>query len=72
MAPGAKVRLERITEEVELDMASLELLDRHGCIPGRDALVRDRTDDGTTTVEIDGRTLSLPPAICHQVFVAPL
>jgi DtxR family Mn-dependent transcriptional regulator len=72
VAPGAKVRLERITEEVELDMASLELLDRHGCIPGRDALVRDRTDDGTTTVEIDGRTLSLPPAICHQVFVAPL
>ncbi len=31
--PGGRVRLERITEEVELDMASLEYLGEHGCIP---------------------------------------
>ena len=70
--PGGKVRVERITEEVELDMASLELLDRSGCIPGRDALVRGRADDGTTTLEVDGRTVHLTPALCHQVFVAAL
>ncbi|HLX89657.1 MAG TPA: metal-dependent transcriptional regulator [Acidimicrobiales bacterium] len=72
VAPGAKVRVERITEEVELDMASLELLDRSGCIPGRDALVRGRDEDGTTTLEVDGRTVLLAPALCQQVFVAAL
>ena len=72
VAPGEKVRLERITEEVELDMASLEFLDRNGCIPGRDALVRGRADDGTTTLEVEGHTVALAPAICHQVFVAAL
>lgn len=70
--PGDKVRVQRITEEVELDMASLELLDRSGCIPGRHALVCGRDDDGTTTLEVDGRTVHLSSAICHQVFVAAL
>ena len=69
--PGRRVRLERITEEVELDMASLEYLDSHGAIPGREALVRGRSPDGTTTLEIDGHPVDLTPAICQQLFVAP-
>ncbi|HAM01987.1 MAG TPA: metal-dependent transcriptional regulator [Acidimicrobiaceae bacterium] len=68
--PGRRVRLERITEEVELDMASLEYLDNHGAIPGREALVQGRKPDGTTTLEIDGRPVDLTPAICQQLFVA--
>jgi DtxR family transcriptional regulator, Mn-dependent transcriptional regulator len=68
--PGETVRLERITEEVELDMASLEYLDDHGLIPGRSARVRDRAPDGTLTLEIDGETVALGPAICQQMFVA--
>ena len=39
-SPASTVRLERITEEVELDMASLEYLDEHGLIPGRSARVQ--------------------------------
>lgn len=68
--PGHTVRLERITEEVELDMASLEYLDSHGAIPGREAVVRKRAADGTTTLEIDGQPVDLSPAICQQLFVA--
>lgn len=68
--PGRTVRLERITEEVELDMASLEYLDSHGAIPGREALVRGRAADGTTTLEIDGHPVDVAPAICQQLFVA--
>jgi hypothetical protein len=64
------VRLERITEEVELDMASLEYLDEHGLIPGRCALVQRRAADGTLTLDVNGTTVSLGPAICHQMFVA--
>jgi DtxR family Mn-dependent transcriptional regulator len=72
VAPGEKVRLERITEEVELDMASLEYLDRHGLIPGRAAQIRSRAPDGTVTLDVDGAPVALGPAICHQVFVATL
>lgn len=68
--PGGRVRLERITEEVELDMASLEYLGEHGCIPGRSALVRSRAPDGTVTLEIDGGTVALGPGITQQMFVA--
>jgi Fe2+ transport system protein FeoA len=51
-------------------MASLEYLDDHGLIPGRSARVRDRAPDGTLTLEIDGETVALGPAICQQMFVA--
>jgi DtxR family transcriptional regulator, Mn-dependent transcriptional regulator len=68
--PGQTVRLERITEEVELDMASLEYLDEHGLIPGRAARVRDRAPDGTVTLEVEGATVALAPGISQQVFVA--
>ena len=70
VAPGEAVRLERITEEIELDMASLEFLDRNGCIPGRQALVRHRAADGTTTLEIGGVEFDLAPALCQQLYVA--
>jgi DtxR family transcriptional regulator, Mn-dependent transcriptional regulator len=67
---GDLVRLERITEEVELDMASLEYLDEHGLIPGRSAVVLERAPDGTLTLELDGATVALGPAISRQLFVA--
>ena len=70
VAPGDTVRLERITEEVELDMDSLEYLDRHGLVPGRTARVRSRAPDGTVTLEVDGTPVALGAAICHQVFAA--
>ena len=68
--PGETVRVERITEEVELDMASLAYLDEHGLIPGRSARVRDRAADGTLTLDVGGTTVALTPAICQQMFVA--
>ncbi|HTT85892.1 MAG TPA: metal-dependent transcriptional regulator [Acidimicrobiales bacterium] len=68
--PGSTVRLERITEEVELDMASLEYLDEHGLIPGRSARVRARASDGTIVLEVEGEPVEMAAAISHQVFVA--
>jgi DtxR family Mn-dependent transcriptional regulator len=68
--PGETVRLERITEEVELDMASLAYLDEHGLIPGRSAFVRRRAPDGTLTLDVDGTAVDLASALCHQLFVA--
>ena len=70
VAPGDTVRLERITEEVELDMASLVYLDEHGLVPGRSARVQTRADDGSMTLEVDGADVVVAPALCQQLFVA--
>jgi DtxR family Mn-dependent transcriptional regulator len=70
VAPGDTVRLERITEEVELDMASLVYLDEHGLVPGRSARVQTRDDDGSMTLRVDGADVVVAPALCQQLFVA--
>ena len=70
VAPGAVVRIERITEEVELDMAALEYLDGYGLVPGRSAVVRDRAPDGTVTVELGERTAAVGAALSRQLFVS--
>ncbi len=68
--PGDRVRVARITEEVELDMATLAYLDEHGLVPGAEVRVHDRAPDGTITVDNDGDVVAVGPALCHQVFVA--
>ncbi|MHB8438780.1 MAG: metal-dependent transcriptional regulator [Acidimicrobiales bacterium] len=67
---GSTVRVERITEEVELDMSSLELLDRSGCIPGRSVVVRRRDAQGAVVLDVGGHEVALPAAVCLQVYVA--
>ncbi len=68
--PGTVVHIERITEEVELDMAALEYLDGYGLVPGRSATVRDRAPDGTVTVELGGRAAAVGAALSRQLFVS--
>ncbi len=72
-APGAHVRLARITEVIEVDLDQLSYLSEHGLVPGTDARVRERAPDGTITLELDasGRSVALGPAMCRQLFVVP-
>jgi DtxR family Mn-dependent transcriptional regulator len=51
---GERVRLLRISEEVELNLGSLTLLDEGGFIPGAVALVGGRDTDGTVEVRVEG------------------
>jgi DtxR family transcriptional regulator, Mn-dependent transcriptional regulator len=51
---GERVRLQRISEEVELNLGSLELLDEGGFIPGAVARVGARDPDGTMEVTVEG------------------
>jgi DtxR family Mn-dependent transcriptional regulator len=51
---GERVRLLRISEEVELNLGSLTLLDEGGFIPGAVALVGGRDNDGTVEVAVEG------------------
>ncbi|MGH9170757.1 MAG: metal-dependent transcriptional regulator [Acidimicrobiales bacterium] len=68
--PGERVRLERVTEDLELDLAWLRYLDEGGFIPGSSGLVQDRTPDGAVVLDVDGHTLALGPEVCRQLFVA--
>jgi DtxR family Mn-dependent transcriptional regulator len=75
VAAGDRVRLERVTEQVEIDTESLTYLDVHGFRPGVDARVRTKAPDGTLTLELevgaDGdSTIALGPALAAQLFVA--
>ena len=68
--PGDKVRLERVTEQVEVDQEALIYLDSHGFIPGADAHVKSRAPDGTLTLELDDGTIALGPGLASQLYVA--
>ena len=68
--PGDTVRLERVTELVEIDMDSLTYLSDHHFTPGTDATVRAKAPDGTLTLDLLGGSIALGPALASQLFVA--
>ena len=69
-APGDRIRLERVTEQVENDEEALTYLSLQGFVPGTAALIRSRAPDGTLLVELGEHTIALGPALCQQLFVA--
>jgi DtxR family Mn-dependent transcriptional regulator len=68
--PGARVRLERITESVEHDTASLTYLGNHGLTPGTTAVVTSKAPDGTLTLQVGESSIALGPAMAARMFVA--
>lgn len=68
-SPGERVRLERVTEQVEVDLDALIYLDEHGFVPGADAEVRSRAPDGTLTLELAKGSIALGPALAQQLYV---
>ena len=72
VAPGTEVRLERISEEVELDMASLAYLDANRFIPGASALVASRGPDETLLLEVGDATVAFGPELSSRLYVSVL
>lgn len=68
--PGEQVRLERLTETVELDRGTLVYLDAHGFRPGATAEVEDRAPDGTLTLSVNGSAMAVTPALASQLYVS--
>src|SRR5580704_5040235 len=66
---GERVRLMRISEEVELNLGSLTLLDQGGFIPGVVAVVGLRHHSGDVDVDVEGSdsTLRLPAALSDRL-----
>jgi DtxR family transcriptional regulator, Mn-dependent transcriptional regulator len=69
---GTTVRLERISEEVELDVEALVYLDSHHFIPGSTATVTSRAPDGTLVLEVQDATVAMGPSLARRLFVAPV
>ncbi|HXQ18002.1 MAG TPA: metal-dependent transcriptional regulator [Acidimicrobiales bacterium] len=70
VTPGTRVRLERISEEVEIDMRSLVYLDEHGFTPGATALVTSRAPDGTLVLEVGASTVAFGSELSRRLYVA--
>jgi DtxR family Mn-dependent transcriptional regulator len=66
---GDRVRLERVTEQVEIDLDSLSYLSAHGFVPGTEATVSSRAPDGTLILDLGARTIALGPGLAQQLFV---
>jgi DtxR family Mn-dependent transcriptional regulator len=66
---GDHIRLERVTELVELDQESLSYLSAHGFLPGTEATVASRAPDGTMILDLGAGTIALGPSLAQQLFV---
>jgi DtxR family transcriptional regulator, Mn-dependent transcriptional regulator len=67
---GDTVRLERISEAVELDMTSLAYLDKHGFTPGASAIVSSLGPDGTLVLDVGEETVAFGPDLARRLYVA--
>jgi DtxR family Mn-dependent transcriptional regulator len=67
---GERVRLERVTEQIEIDSESLSYLSDAGFVPGTEAEVTARAPDGTLTLDLGARSIALGPALAAQLYVA--
>src|SRR5579875_1018127 len=67
---GDRIRLERVTEQIEIDRDALTYLSDHGFLPGTDAVVATRAPDGSLTLRVGDDTMALGPALAAQLFVA--
>ena len=68
--PGEQVRLERVTEIIEVDAESLAYLDHGGFRPGVEAAVEAKAPDGTITLGVDGDVLAVGPTLASELYVA--
>ncbi len=67
--PGDEVRLEVVTEQVEIDLEALTYLSEHGFTPGVGARVRAKAPDGTLTLELPDGSIALGPTLAQQLYV---
>jgi hypothetical protein len=68
---GDAIRLERVSEELEIDHDALVYLDDHGFVPGVSGLVSTVAPDQTRVVTIAGdTTIAVGSAIANSLYVS--
>ena len=69
--PGDRVRLERLTEDLELDLSVMRYFEETGLMPGGAIRVVDVGPDGTMTLEVDGKRVGLGAELTDNLWVRP-
>jgi DtxR family Mn-dependent transcriptional regulator len=72
MTPGESMRLERISEELELDAEMMRFLDVSGLRPDATVELMKRRPQGETTVRVNGRPVGLADFAADRLFVSEL
>ena len=67
--PGASVVLERLTEDLELDLSVMRFFEESGLMPGAGIRVEGVAPDGTMSLSIGGRTVGLGVHLADNVWV---
>ena len=68
---GGRVRLERLTEDLELNLDVMRFFERSGLMPGADIAVLSVAPDGTMTLEISGEKIGLGAHLADNLWVRP-
>jgi len=69
---GRRVRLERLTEDLELDLDVMRYLEESGLMPGAELQVRAVAPDGTRSMDVNGERVALGAEIADNLWVRPL
>jgi DtxR family transcriptional regulator, Mn-dependent transcriptional regulator len=69
--PRGRVRLERLTEDLELDLDVMRFFERSGLMPGADITVLSMAPDGTMTLEVGGEKVGLGAHLADNLWVRP-
>jgi DtxR family Mn-dependent transcriptional regulator len=66
---GDRIRLERVSEELELDYDALVYLDGHSFIPGAEGTVSTVAPDGTRLVLVGDHTIAVGRGLAGRMYV---
>jgi DtxR family transcriptional regulator, iron-dependent repressor len=71
VAAGGRVRLERLTEDLELDLDVMRFFEDGGLMPGAEITVLAVAPDGTMTLEVQGEKVGLGAHLADNLWVRP-
>jgi DtxR family Mn-dependent transcriptional regulator len=69
MSSGDRVVLERLTEDLELNLSIMRFFEESGLMPGADINVVGVAPDGTMTLEIRGQNVGVGPHLTDNLWV---
>ena len=69
VAPGERVRLVRLTEDLELELDVMRYFEESGLMPGAEITLLAVAPDGTRTLEVAGDKVALGPHLADNLWV---
>lgn len=72
MELGEALRLERISEELELDAELMKFLDDSGLRPDASVQLVDRHSQGSVTIDVNGNQVDVDRFAADRIFVSPV